>query len=296
MDDARGGGVLNELLKNAHDSAEGYRQAASLARNPAFQSLFRDRAEQREGLVRTLETEARWAGAEPARTGTVIGEVHKIFTLARDAVSGTSDRGLVAELARREGLVVRHFQAVAQDGSAPEPARRIAAEALAGLTADQRELEGLGGAFEGAPGAARGPETTLPQNRRPHVTGHFKLSEQDTHFLGAPKGAEILFSGSTGTRTWIERAQEGVVRIGIQAVGVATGEGGSLAVNIEVGEQSARGEDGPAPIEAHLTASQSVQVLVKPGERLALKAYPKGDNAQVLRTIVWASDLGGASA
>jgi len=27
-------------------------------------------------------------------------------------------------------------------------------------------------------------------------------------------------------------------------------------------------------------------------ERVAFKAYPSGQNAQVLRTVVWASDLG----
>ena len=82
------------------------------------------------------------------------------------------------------------------------------------------------------------------------------------------------------------------MRIGIQAAGVTTGEGGSLGVCIEVGDQAARGEDGPGPIEYHLNASQSVQLLVKAGERVAFKAYPTAQNVQVLRTVVWASDLG----
>jgi uncharacterized protein (TIGR02284 family) len=124
MDDHRTGEVLNELLKSAHDSAEGYRQAASLARNPSFQSMFRERAEQREGLVRTIEGEARSFGAEPARTGTMIGEAHRLLTLARDAVSRTSDRGLVEELARREGLVVRNFKAPRPSRRAGSPPRR----------------------------------------------------------------------------------------------------------------------------------------------------------------------------
>lgn len=294
MDDPRAGEALNELLRSAVDSAEGYRQAASLARNPSFQSLFRDRTQAREGLVRTIEAEARAFGAPPVQMGTLAGEAHRLFTFARNAVSGASDKGLIEELARREGLVLRSFTSLAQDGAAPEPARRIAADTLPGLTADQRELEGLGDAFAAGrdPAPAPGQDPNPANPRRPRMTAHFKLSEQDAHFLDAPKGAEILFAGSSGTQTWIERAQESVVRIGIQAVGVAVGEGASLAVCIEVGDQSALGEDGPAPIETHLNASQSVQLVVKPGERLAFKAYPKGENVQVLRTIVWASDLG----
>jgi len=126
------------------------------------------------------------------------------------------------------------------------------------------------------------------------MAAHFKLTEEDSGFLATPKDASILFAGSSGTQTWIERAQDGVVRIGIQSVGVATGDGGSLAVSIEVGDQTAKGEDGPAPIEYHLNASQSVQLLVKAGERVAFKAYPSGQGAQILRTVVWASDLGAA--
>jgi hypothetical protein len=34
-----------------------------------------------------------------------------------------------------------------------------------------------------------------------------------------------------------------------------------------------------------------VQVLVKAGQRLSFKAYPKATNAHVLRTIVWTADM-----
>jgi hypothetical protein len=123
------------------------------------------------------------------------------------------------------------------------------------------------------------------------MAAHFKLSEEDNGFLATPGGASVLFSGSSGTETWIERAEDGVVRLGIQSVGVVTGDSGSLAVSIEVGDQVAKGEDGPATIETRLHASQAVQLLVKAGQRVAFKAFPSGHNAHVLRTVVWAADL-----
>ena len=123
------------------------------------------------------------------------------------------------------------------------------------------------------------------------MADHFKLNETDDQFLAIPSGASVLFSGSTGTETWIERAQDGVVRIGIQSVGVATAEGGALAVCIELGGQEAKGSDGPVKIEEHLKSSQAIQLLVKAGERVAFKAHPTADRAQILRTVVWASDL-----
>jgi uncharacterized protein (TIGR02284 family) len=291
MDDPGAGEALNDLRRSALDSAESYRQAATLARNPKFQSLFRKRTESRRELAKTIATEVRAAGVEPAQSGTVIGEAQRMLTHARDVFSRKSDKGLVEELIRHERTVVDSFEVATEAGQAPEAARRVAAAALETLKAEQRELEGLGDAFTDRSGDTPEPEQTNPQNRRSNVAAHFKLSEDDGKFLGVPKDASVLFAGSSGTQTWIERAHEGVVRIGIQAVGVATDDGGSLAVSIEVGDQSAKGEDGPAAIETHLNASQAVQLLVKPGDRVAFKAYPTGQGAQVLRTVVWASDL-----
>ncbi len=120
---------------------------------------------------------------------------------------------------------------------------------------------------------------------------HHKLNEDDDHFLQVPQDATLIFAGLSGTETWIERAQDAVVRIGIKSVGVATSGGGSLEVCVEIGGDTAKGQDGPSPIETQLRASQAVQVLVKAGERVAFKAYPKPSDTQVLRTVVWAADM-----
>jgi hypothetical protein len=119
----------------------------------------------------------------------------------------------------------------------------------------------------------------------------FKLNETDEDFLKLPQGAALISAGSSGTETWIERDRDMVVHIAIKSVAVVTAEGGTLQVCIQMGGDSAKGEDGPAPLETQLHASQSVQVLVKAGERLAFKAFPVATNAQVLKTIVWAADF-----
>lgn len=120
---------------------------------------------------------------------------------------------------------------------------------------------------------------------------HFKLNDVDEKFLILPQGATLIFAGTSGTETWIERERDTVVRISVKSVAVATSGDGALEACIEIAGASAKGKDGPAPIETQLRVSQSVQVLVKAGERLAFKAYPTASNAQLLRTIVWTSDL-----
>jgi len=74
-------------------------------------------------------------------------------------------------------------------------------------------------------------------------------------------------------------------------VAVATSGGGALEVCVAIGGDTAKGQDGPSPLDAQLRASQAVQVLVKAGERVAFKAYPNPSGAQVLRTVVWAADM-----
>jgi hypothetical protein len=97
--------------------------------------------------------------------------------------------------------------------------------------------------------------------------------------------------GASGAETFIERDRDTVVRISIKSVGIGMADGGSLQVCIDIDGKSAGGQDGPAEIEAQLRASQSVQVLVKAGQRLAFKVYPKATDAHVLRSIVWTADM-----
>ena len=120
---------------------------------------------------------------------------------------------------------------------------------------------------------------------------HFKLSEEAETFLALPEEATLIFAGTDGTETWIERKKDTIVRISMKSVAVALSDSGVLEARIEIGGDSAKGLDGPLPVEAQLRVSQSVQVLVKAGERLAFKAYPTTREAQLQRTIVWTSDF-----
>jgi uncharacterized protein (TIGR02284 family) len=275
----RNGEALNWLLQGANDSAQGFRQGAALARNPTLQTLFSERAQQREQLAGEIAAEVRSFEQPPAAGGTVIGEAHRAFTYLRDAISQDSDKGLVEELLRREQALAGKFQTATEDPRLPTHAREVATTALPSFAATTDELAKIDQAFSGE--LQEGPKTS-----------GFKLSDDDNHFLEAPAGSAVLATGSGGTESRIERSQDTVVRIGIQAVAVATSQGGSLAVTIEAGGSASKGRDGPSAIEQHLTAGLSVDVLVKAGAALAFKAYATPDNAQVLRTVIWSLDVG----
>jgi uncharacterized protein (TIGR02284 family) len=135
--------VLNWLLEGVHDSADGLRQAASLARNPSFQAIFNERASQRDALIGEIEAEVRSFGAEPACEGSMIGDIHHAFTKLRDLVAHGSDKAVVEEAARGEALIEQRFEAVAEDAQAPAKARELAGRVVAKLKTDQQQIAGL---------------------------------------------------------------------------------------------------------------------------------------------------------
>jgi hypothetical protein len=120
---------------------------------------------------------------------------------------------------------------------------------------------------------------------------HFKLNELDDQFLDLPQGAVLVAAGTSGAESWLERDKDTTVRLVIAAVAVATADAAGLEAVIEVSDANARSEDGPAPADTHLQALHSVQLVVRPGERIRFKAYPNARNARVLRTLVYAADL-----
>ena len=120
---------------------------------------------------------------------------------------------------------------------------------------------------------------------------HFKLTEEDDGFLNPPQGALLVASGSDGTSSFLERDKDATVRIMLACVGVATADGASLEAVIEVDGATASGHAGPVQADTHVQALQSVQVVLKPGQRLSFKAYPNASSVRVLKTVVYTADL-----
>jgi hypothetical protein len=105
--------------------------------------------------------------------------------------------------------------------------------------------------------------------------------------LEVPQGALLVSSGASGTESWLERDKDVTVRIVVATVAIATSDGATLNAVIDVNGASARAEDGPAAADTHLQAIQSVQVVLKPGERISFKAGPQAAGAKLMKTIVY---------
>jgi uncharacterized protein (TIGR02284 family) len=116
------------------------RKAAGLARNPRFQSLFKDRAQARRTLADALKAEVRGLGAEPWDKGSFRARTQRVFLELRDRIGGHSDKPLIEAVEHEEDFIRDQFAETAGDSQLPARARQLLEQALGALQAEHDEI------------------------------------------------------------------------------------------------------------------------------------------------------------
>ena len=107
--------ILNDLLEVTRDSVAGYIEAAEDASNSEFQQIFRQRAEDRQHIVKHFEEKIRSLGGTPDKKGSLLAAAHRVFLNLREKVS-SGDDALVAEVERGEDFIKSKYEAALKDG------------------------------------------------------------------------------------------------------------------------------------------------------------------------------------
>lgn len=107
--------VLNGLIETTIDSIDGYQHSASEASNSRFAQSFRDRAAEREQVVQKLRDRVRELGGTPESDGGILAAAHRQFLSLRDAVTGSDDGAVVAEVDRGESYLNSKWKAALED-------------------------------------------------------------------------------------------------------------------------------------------------------------------------------------
>ena len=97
--------VLNSLIETTIDSVDGYRHSAGEATNAEFAEIFRSRAQEREEVVGLLRRRVTELGGQPEEEGGLLAKAHRQFLSLRDAVTGSDDKSVVAEVDRGESYL-----------------------------------------------------------------------------------------------------------------------------------------------------------------------------------------------
>lgn len=119
--------TLNGLIATTRDSIEGYSDAAEKANNDQYASMFRHFADQRQRVVGELTQTVRDCGGDPDTSGTVAGAAHRTWMDLRNAVTGTDDKAIIAEVERGEDHIKAKFEeAMRETDLSPKTSQTIA--------------------------------------------------------------------------------------------------------------------------------------------------------------------------
>ena len=107
--------VLNSLIETTIDSVDGYRRSASEATSSRFSSVFRDWAAEREQVVSKLRDRVRELGGTPEHEGSLLAAAHRQFLGLRDAITGSDDQAVIAEVDRGESYLNAKWETALKD-------------------------------------------------------------------------------------------------------------------------------------------------------------------------------------
>ena len=104
--------TVNTLIATTLDSVDGYRKAAEEAGSHRLAAAFRERAAERETVVRDLQQLVRAHGGNPEDDGTILAAAHRAFLGLRDMfTSARDDEAIIAEVERGESYLAGKYEA-----------------------------------------------------------------------------------------------------------------------------------------------------------------------------------------
>lgn len=111
--------TLNNLIETCKDGQQGFLQAADSIKNPEIRALFRTYSQQRAQFLTELQAEVRRMGGDPADSGSVAGALHRGWINLKAAITGQSEKAIIAEAERGEDSAVRNYEEARQTGLPP---------------------------------------------------------------------------------------------------------------------------------------------------------------------------------
>ena len=141
--------ILNSLIETTLDSADGYNQAASKAKNPQYKNLFQQWASERRQVVTELQSEVRTLGGNPEDDGSVLAAGHRTFLKLRDTVTGSDDTSVVDEVERGEDFIKAKYEEALEDEELSSEVRDAVVRAYGSVKTGHDQARNLKHALHG---------------------------------------------------------------------------------------------------------------------------------------------------
>ena len=133
--------VLNGLIETTIDSVDGYRRSADEVRDHRFSDHFREWAGEREAVVAQLRERVRELGGTPEDDGSLLAAAHRQFLGLRDALTGSDDKAVIAEVDRGESYLNGKWEAALNDDELLPETKALIAQLYQSVRSGHEEWE-----------------------------------------------------------------------------------------------------------------------------------------------------------
>jgi uncharacterized protein (TIGR02284 family) len=100
---------LQELVQIARDNADFYESARDDVKNPALKDIFTRMAAAKRSLIQSLGARLALSGEEVPDSGTMTGNMRKMYADMKASFSKNDDAVYVAQLEEAEDRLLEHF-------------------------------------------------------------------------------------------------------------------------------------------------------------------------------------------
>ena len=135
--------TVNDLIKTTIDSVDGYRSAAEDANSHQFQAIFFERANERQHVADELREHVRSLGGDPQDDGSVLAGAHRAFMNLRDAITGSDDKAVIAEIERGEDHIKAKFETALEDSNLATETRSLISQCYGSVKAGHDQMRDL---------------------------------------------------------------------------------------------------------------------------------------------------------
>ena len=134
--------ALMAVLEACEDGEKGYREAASVVRDPGYQLIFAHYADERAGFAKAIEAVFQILRIVPAHGGSTRAAVHRDWLDAKAALTRGSSTAVLIECRRGEDAALETYRAALGEGLPPD-LREMVQEQYEAVTRARAEIASL---------------------------------------------------------------------------------------------------------------------------------------------------------
>jgi uncharacterized protein (TIGR02284 family) len=133
---------LNRIVAFLHDSQSCYKDHIGHVKNPELKQLFNQLNFSREKMVKELSEEIIALGAEPEKSGTALGQAHRVYENIKTKLTDGDPLVIAKEIRRGESILIQYYQeAISED--LPQPLKNKLLEHLEIIGSDLKAVDKL---------------------------------------------------------------------------------------------------------------------------------------------------------